>query len=388
MATFNLSDLLKATPLATWKSNLVSAAASLGLKTENWAEGGYTRTLVALFAQLYQTLGDVVRVIAAGGFLDTAEGDWLTLLAKNVFDVDRIEATFAAAAEALTLTNTGGGLFVFEAGDIVVAHEDTGKTYRNKSGGTLSPGVGQTLNLDLEAEEAGTASNAAIGKITVLVTTFIGVTCTNEVALAGLDAEKDPDLRQRCRDSLARLGVGGVRKVYEFLAKSAIREDGSAIGVTRVKVMPAAGDGTVDIFLAGASGALDGDDVDTVQAIFDEEGTPYGFTATAFNSVNHSISVPCTIWIPSSLGLSESDARQAVHDALAAYVRSLPIGGIVISPATGKVFWRSLLGIIEGSIPGMLKGQLTSEADIDIDVGEVPVWSGVPSDTTVMQVST
>lgn len=383
----SLSSLLAPVSLESWKTTIVNVASAVGLKTENWADGGYTRTLVALFSQLYSTASSVIQLLAASGFLDYAERDWLTLLAKNVFGVERIEATYASAAEAITLTNTGGGLYVFEVGDLVVAHSSTNKTYRNTSAGTLSPGVGVTLKLDLIAEEAGSDSNAAIGTITDLVTTNLSVTVTNEVALAGLDQESDEALRQRCRDSIAALSVGGIKKAYEYFAKSAVRTDGTAVGVTRVRVMPAVGDGTLTVYVAGASGALSGPDVAVIQDTFDETVTPYGLDATAVSATNLPVTAPCTIWIPASLGMSTADARQAVFDALEEYVQTLPIGGVIISPAAGKVYWRALLGVISGAIPGMLKAQLTSEADITVADGEVPVWDGDLTDTTVNQVS-
>ncbi len=380
------SDLLTTKTLTDWKRAIVNASTAVGLKTRNWAEGGYTRTLVALFAQLHASAGDVVRILAASAFLDTAEGAWLTLLAKNVFNVDRIEATFAKAALGITLTNGGGGLFLFDPGDLIVAHAITGKTYRNTSGGTLNPGIGQTLSLDLEAEEAGADSGAIIGAITVLVTTNLGVTCSNGVALVGLNEESDPDLRQRCRDSLAAKALGGIKRAYDFVARSALRDDGSAVGVTRVKVMPPPGDGTLDVYIAGASGTIAVDDVAIVQADFDEMVSPYGLDATAISATGVPIDAPCTIWIPASLRLTETEARTAVLNALETYVEALPIGGVVISPATGQVYWRALLGIVEGSIPGMLKAVLDAETDTAIAAGEVPTWGGILADTIVMQV--
>jgi uncharacterized phage protein gp47/JayE len=384
MASF--ADLLTTKTLTQWKASILNVASLVGLDTENWAEGGFTRTLVALFAQLYTTAGDVVRIIAAGGFLDTAEDVWLTLLAKNVFNVDRIVATYASAPEAITLTNAGAGVFTFEPGDLVVAHFSTGKTYRNTSGGSL--GAGGTLKLDLVAEEAGSDSNAGVATITVLVTTYLGVTCTNAVALFGLDEEKDPALRQRCRDSLALLALGGIKRAYEFIAKSAKRDDGTAIGITRVRVATPPGDGTVDVFIAGPSGAVPSGDVEEVQEAFDLTVTPYGFDATAVTAATLSVVAPCTIWIPSSLGLSDTKAKQAVYDALEAYVDTLPIGGVLIPPAGfGKVYWRALLAVAAGSIPGSLQTELGSEADIDVAENEAPVWGGALADTTVVQVA-
>jgi uncharacterized phage protein gp47/JayE len=381
------SELLKSLPLDSVKKSITSVATAVGLKTENWAEGGFSRTLVALFGQLYKTASDVVAIIAASGFLDTAERGWLTLLAYSVFRVSRIEATYASAVNGIKLTNGGGGLYTFAPGDIVVAHASTGKTYRNTTGGTLNPGVGQILRLDLAAEEPGIASNASVGEITQMVTTFTGVTCTNEVALTGIDEESDPALRQRCRDSLALLSPGGPWKAYDFIARSAVDDDGDSLGVTRVLVAPAVGDGNVDVYVAGASGAIGAPSVAIVQADFDAKVTPYGFTSTALDASNHSISAPCTVWIPASLGMSTGNAQTAVDDALREYVEAVAIGGTVISPASGKVLWRALLGVVERSIPGMLQAQLVSEADIAIAGNEVPVWGGAPADVTVVQVS-
>lgn len=379
-------ELLEDISLEEWKDTIVETAESLGLDIENWSEGGFTRLMVALFGELVKPNGDVVKIQAASHVLEKAEGDWLALLAKNVFNVTKIEATYASAPDSITLTNTGGLLFAIDAGDLVVAHEDTKKTYRNTSGGTLNP-LGE-LTLDLIAEETGSDSNAAIDKITELVTNFLGVTCTNPVALVGLDEEEDEALRERCRDAIAALSIGGVKKAYEFYAKSATREDGTSIGITRVKVGTPPGDGTVNVYIASSSGAIDPGDVDIVQALFDENVTPYGFNATAVSASNLSVSAPCTIWIPASLGMSEGDAQAAVDDALAAYTVAVAIGGVIISPATGKVYWRALLGIVEQSISGMLKAELDDETDLDVAVSEVPVWGGVTGEVTVNQVST
>jgi uncharacterized phage protein gp47/JayE len=384
-AQLSLSTLLGTATLDAWKATIISVAARVGLKTENWAEGGYTRTLVALFAELYTTAGDVVRLIAASGFLDYAEGDWLTLLARNMFGVERIQATYAAAAGGITLTNTGGGLYVFDPGDLVVAKTSPQATYRNTSGGTLSPGGGP-LTLDLMAEEPGSNSNAGPNTIVELVTTALGVTVTNHVALAGLDEETDEALRDRCRDSLAALSVGGIKKAYEFFAKSALLPDGTPVGATRVRVMPAAGDGTLTVYVAGPSGEMTGPLVAAVQMTFDTKVTPYGLDATAVSATNLSVAAPATIWIPASLGISTADARLIVWKALNQFVQTLPIGGTIITPETGKVYWRALLAVIANAIPGTLHAQLTAEADIDVTDGQVPIWDGASPDITVMQV--
>ncbi len=285
------------------------------------------------------------------------------------------------------MTNTGGGLFVWDPGDIIVAHSSTKKTYKTSSGGTLNPGVGQTLVLSLVAEEPGSGSNAAVGAITELVTTFLGVECTNTVGLVGLDEEKDPALRERARDSVALLALGGIKRAYEFIARSATNLVGVSLGVTRVRVMPAPGDGTLTVYVATASGAMSGPDVAIVQAAFDATVSPYGLNATAVSATNLSVTAPCTVYLPASLGISEAEAQAKVLAAMQAYVNALPIGGVVISPATGKIYWRALLAVAAGANSGTLKAQLTSEADIAVAVSEAPVWAGVLADTTVIQVT-
>lgn len=388
MATqLSLSSLLQSVGLASWKARIEQVASDVGLETENWSDVGFTRKMLAVFAVLYTSAGDLVRIIAAAGFLDHAEGAWLELLAWNVFRVEKIKATYASAVDAIKLTNTGGGLYVIEVGDLIVSHATTKKTYRNSTAGTLSPGVGQILRLDLVADEAGSGSNASIGTITGLVTNQFAVTVTNEVALAGLDEESDPLLRQRCRDSNATLSIGGIRKAYEYYAKSAVDDDGVSVGVTRVKVMEAPGDGTLTVYVAGESGAMSGPAVAFVQATFDLNVTPYGFNATATSAANLSVSKPCTIWIPSSLGLTTLEAQEAVDDALAEYVGAVDIGGVLIAPTAGRIYWRKLLGVVEDAIPGMLKAQLTSETDVTVADGEVPIWAGVSADVTVNQVT-
>lgn len=371
--------------LAQVKATIISTANVLGLSPQNWAEGGFSRTLVALVAQLHKASGDVVTIIAESGFLETAAGDWLTLLAYSVFRVTRIEATYAEAAGAVTLTNSGGGLYVFEAGDVIVAHSGTNKTYRNTSGGTLSPL--STVTLDMRAEEAGSASNAAIGDATVLVTGYLGVTATNTVALVGLDAESDASLRERCRDSLSLLALGGIKRAYSYVARSAVDGAGVSRGITRVTVMPATGDGTVDVYIAGVSGDAPGGVVTAIQGEFDEKVTPYGFDATAISATPLSVSAPMTVWVPAALGLAEIDVQTAVNEALEAYVNAIPIGGVVISPAAGKVYWRALLATAAGAVPGALKIVLGAETDTTVADAEAPVWGGSTGDVTVVQVT-
>jgi phage-related baseplate assembly protein len=240
--------------------------------------------------------------------------------------------------------------------------------------------------MDLAAEEAGSQSNAPPGLITVMVTTFLGVSCVNDVALSGLDEETDPALRQRCRDSLAGLSIGGPSRAYEFYAKSATYPDGTPVGITRVIVMPATGDGHVDVYIAGPSGAVSVEAVAAVQASFDANVTPYGFDATAISATNLSITAFSETWLPASLSVTTDAAKNAVLKALQDYVQTVPIGGVLIPPTSGRVYASMLLGEITNAIPGTLRAQIFA-ADFIVATGEVPIWTGSIADVAVHQVT-
>ncbi|HKU42874.1 MAG TPA: baseplate J/gp47 family protein, partial [Polyangiales bacterium] len=111
--------------------------------------------------------------IARSGFLELAEGDWLTLVARHVYGVEREQATFAAGE--VTLTNSGGGSFTLDADDLVVWNPTIKKSFRNPAGFTLGPA--DDITIPIVAIEAGTASTSSPGAITEIETTLLGVTC-------------------------------------------------------------------------------------------------------------------------------------------------------------------------------------------------------------------
>src|SRR5690606_3890018 len=120
-----------------------------------------------------------------GGFLALAEDDWLTLLARHVYDVERIEG--APASGLVVLTNTGGGVYAGEPGDLVFSASSgdaEGKNYRSTEPYTLPSGAhGPTsTTVAVEAVEIGTASSVGAGEIDRLETALLGVACTNPSA--------------------------------------------------------------------------------------------------------------------------------------------------------------------------------------------------------------
>lgn len=355
---------------------IYAAIASLGVDVTSWKPGAAMRATISGVAIVLSALSKLQALIAASGFLARAEGDWLTLVAKYVYGVDRIEGTFATGN--VTLTNGGGGVFAIGVGDLVVAHEDTGKTYRNTAAFTLH--ASETLDIAVQADELGSASTATPDKITEFVTTLLQVTVTNESSLVGLDEEDDQTLRLRCAEKLGTLSPNGPRDAYAFIARSATRADGTSIGVTRVKTV-ADGAGNLTVYVADDDGPITGTvgDLDTDLGRVDDAiqrlAAPLAVAATTVSASAHLIAITYSLWIRDTTGASNSDIQDAIALKLTEYLATSPIGGHVISPATGTIYKSTLEAVIGSVYPAeTLKITVSVPAgDVSIADSEAPV---------------
>jgi len=328
MAKLAIDSLLKPLTTDEAEASILAVAASLGLPITAWQKGGVARSIILILATVYAAFTAIIALAIGGGFLDYAVGGWLTLLARNVYNVERIEATFATAAQAVRLTNTGGGQYDIAPGDLTFSALIYGqkKLYRNTSSGTLLSGPGQTLLLDVQAVEVGAASSAVPGAIDTLETTLLGVTCTNVSAVLGQDAETDPALRIRARESLGALSPHGPKDAYRFIAKSAKRADGSSCGVTRIAIPTPPGDGSLTVYVATSSGAVAGTvgDLTTDLGIIDADiqrlVVPEGVgPVTVISATEHGFTVAADIYVDKGAGISSALVGVVVSTALRDY---------------------------------------------------------------------
>jgi uncharacterized phage protein gp47/JayE len=338
------SLILQETKQAIYARGLAVAQA-LGLPVTSWIAGDPTRSLYWYLAEVLSTLEVMVAGYVASGFLDYATGDWLTVLAKQVYNVDRVEATYASTS--VTLTNTGGGLYVIAPGDVVVKDTATGKTYTNTSGGTLASGAGHTLALDFVADESGSGSNAAASAIDTLVTGMLGVTCTNATAAVASDAESDPDLRQRCRDKLGTLSPNGPRDAYDYVVRTSSLTN--SLEITRSRTIADSNTGNVTVYVAGSSGAVTGAAVTAAQSAVQLWATPLCITPTVANCTSTAIDVTYELWMYASVGVDVPTIEAAVQAALTSMFAARPIGGDIIPPsATGALYQSLIASTIRG----------------------------------------
>ncbi len=358
MTAVSLASLLVVeTKAAIYRTGLAVANA-IGLPVSSWTAGDPTRALFHLEAETLSQLEVIVAGFIQSGFLDHATGDWLKILAKQVFNVEVPGATYAATE--VTLTNAGGAVYEFEAGDITLKSTTSGKTYRNTSGGTLA-GL-STLDVDVVADEAGSESSAGAGEIDDLVTVYGGVTCSNATAAIGVDEQGEETTIQQCRDKLGSLSPNGPREAYSYVARNA--ELSGTNAVTRVRVYGDSDTGDVSIYLAGSSGGVIEADRDLVEEAILQYATPICITPTIYAAADIAVPVTYEIWVYKSANRSAEEIEDDVLLALEKLFANHPIGGDRLTPTTAGALYLSLIeSTIRGVYPQAFRASVSSPSD-------------------------
>lgn len=397
---FSLDELTTPLTADEVKASIYTTLGTLGVATTNWKPGAVVRTMIAGTAIVIAASSTMVAEIAKSGFLELASGPWKKLVARYVYNVTAREATFATGE--VTLTNTGGGLFNVDPGDLILAHATTGKLYRNTAAFTLNPLA--TLTIAISADEAGSDSNAAAGTITVFVTPLVDVTCTNANAVVGLDEETDQELQLHALEKLGNLSPFGPSDAYAFAAREATRTlDGSNVGVNRVRV-EADGTGLVTIYVADTSGAITGDrtdpdtDLGAIQVSIQTLAETQAVTPEATSATPLPVAVSYASWVYNPANVPVATISAAVQSALATYLAQQPIGGNVIGTDPGRIFKSALIGVINNAIndvlangsdttttAGVFRTQISLPVnDLDVDPDEAPLAGAVTASIAVV----
>jgi phage-related baseplate assembly protein len=350
---------------------VLEVAQAVGLPITAWQSGSVGRELLEICAQIASNYSATSTVAASGGLLDYATAAWLTLNAFEIYEVEREAATFGTCTERLT--STANVSYSLNPGDMRFYNTRTGKTYTSTTGGTLAPGnvTPQTLDLTITADEAGSASNAALGDITGIVTPLFGVTATNLEVLVGNDEETDDALRTRSRESMAKASPNGPGDAYNYFAKTATRStDGTVIGVTRTNVVE--GNGTIFIYVADASGPIDDQDLSDVDSSIQLNCVPTGFTAVTFNANPVNVPISATVYLQRGATLTIEQLTTIVTDRLVAYFGAAPIGGY--QAGGGFIFTSAIIGQIFESSSQIIRVVLTAPTvDVALNSDQVAV---------------
>lgn len=264
------------------------------LSTTSWHAGSVPLTLLEVDAEGNEDFALGIQNVAKGGFLSTAEADWLDLVLQEQYDLERERGQKAIHTVRLTDTAAGGPHDL--APGSLVAGTATGLRFISMENGTIP--LSGYVDIAFEAEKKGTAYNVAVASINVLLTALPGVTASNvdigggtSMTQQGVNRETDIEARERATDRWATLGAGAVEDAYEFWAKAA------SSSVTRVKVKPdPPGTGNVRLIIAGPAGAVSSPVVDEVQA-YVEPKAPLGTVVDTESAVNTSIALVATVYV-------------------------------------------------------------------------------------------
>jgi phage-related baseplate assembly protein len=380
-----LEDLLQPLTVAEARASVYAIMAQLGAPTTAWKPNAVVRAVLEVVAILLVGLSFVAVAVTKMQFREHAAGDWETIRARGYYGLERMEATYATGQ--VTLSNTGGGVYPMDAGDVIIQHDSTQRTYTNASAFTLlagSIGSPTQVTIDVIATEPGSASNATANNAMTIVTTMLGVAVTSNTAIVGRDQETDEELKVREDASIDALSPNGPAGAYLAAARSAVRANGTNVGVTRVAVSGPSMVGQLSVTAATAVGPVPGsvgtpgDDLDYVnRAIQGTDGAgavPLGIAAVVASAVAKPISVTADVWYYSTDGRTEAEVKAAAEKLVSDWLPTRPIGG----DTGGKVYQSAIRGAVLAVSRYAYNATVAAPAgDVAIGPSEVPTAGAI-----------
>lgn len=376
------TPVTKAQALSTILGVLRSIGFEVPEDIESWQPGSLQRTQVEMLAEMLSDESEARTTLAKAGFNTEATGVGLKLKSKSDFDHDPNEAGKTVGMKRLTAAASAPGPFTFAVGELVVAdEEDDSLTYRNTTGGTLT--AGGTLDLEWEAETGGSDRNVPTANGVVMVTEVTGVTCANIdaglgdgwIVTPGYDAETDDELRERNRLRWATLTYAAPEGAYAYWARAAH----AAVKRVAVDAQNPRGAGTLDVYIAGDSGALPtlvSTVKDYILGVTDGVGrAPIEAQAglEVYSATERTITIGGTVYI-NAVHAGTTAKEDEIEAALDAYEKALPIGGVKLAPeATGKLLISQVHRVVN-AIGGVLNFAPTTTTDTELDPDEVVVF--------------
>lgn len=340
-----------------------------GFPLTAWQAGNTARTLVQVDVVTLAELYALVAQIGKGWSLDDAAEGWLTLHAWSRYRVARILATFAKHSVTLTAAS-GAGPYSITAGQLVLVNSQ-GIRFRSTNSTTQTVAHGTPLTLTVQAETAGVKGNTAPSAL--ITPALAGVTMAwGSLTLSAVDQELDPPLRQRCRDRWATLApAGATQATYRYWLTSAVDGDGAPCGITRTAFPTPPGDGTVPVWVAGASGLIGAPQLTAARA-YVEARRPHTDTPAINHATVVSVDVSA-LTVRFKPGRSTFSNQAAVRAGIVAAINALDISTdddpVIVDEAAIKA-------AVYAAVPGLVRDVDWSGTDTTLAAGEVAVCTG------------
>lgn len=368
-------------------ASMLAVLTGLGFQATSWQPTSWQRIFLQLFAKVWSTFTTTIAQIAAGGYTTLAQSGWLTLLARYIYDLERIDPV-ATVGQILLTSSAGAPVHTFAAGDLIIADAPDGtagaNTFTCTEGGTLGPD--STLSVEFVADVAGVAANLPPGTTLYLWTPLVGVEATNPalapesttwITTPGQDEESDARLAARCIGRWSRLTYGNTEGAYRGWALEALPD------LARVAVLGAEGDGSITIIGATTIGGLTGDQEDAITdyiyGVLDGIGRrPINDIVTVQSAVV--VTSPALVVTSYVLPSEAAATPTRTSTALTTYFGSLPIGGTRLVAGAGKVLLSRIMEICQSQTG--VKG-ITLNISDDITLGDDEVYAPTITVNTV-----
>lgn len=394
----SLRDLFTAKTRDEVLETILTVADEVGLPVTAWQPLEAAREIFEIVAVAMSQYTQVGFVASASKLLTFATGQWLSLTTSEDYETDRIEATYATGT--VRITNRSNVSYNIDPGVYHFLNDITGKTYSNNNTSTVTlpvysgSGAFPFIDISIIADEPGSGSNAAIGDIASFVTPLPDVDCTNTTTFVGNDEETDEALRDRARAGNARLSPNGPKDAYDYFSKSALREDGTNVGVTRTRIyQPFSNRGNVSVYLASATGPVPGynsdftTDVGRVQLNLLENCVPTGIIVSAVSAQAFGILINANIYLKANSVAQPTLVKAAVLSQLSSYFASLPIGGVeLVSGSGGFVFLDAIIDQIYNAYPQDIVHVVITNTSTDfiLAINQVPVLASTDGSFNVI----
>lgn len=306
-------------------------ARAVGLPVDTWRAGDPTRTGLRAMSNKLASADGVRAELAKASFItgpagERAEKDWLSLRSKDVYGIDREEATFATPT--VVLNNTGGGYYEIAAHGLTMLASATGASFSNQAKIVINP-VTSGIAVAMVADKAGSDGSVGANQIDTFVSpplaTF-GVLVTSSSEAVGVDEQSDEGLIEQDLATLGALSPNGPVDAYEFVARNA--ELTGIQGVTRAASAGDSSTGTVVVYVATTTSGLDGASVAAIQAAVDSWAQPLCTGATVVSGTPQSINI--------TIGNVPVAGQDAAGAAISAYMATVDFQGVVALDAVAS----------------------------------------------------
>jgi hypothetical protein len=388
MRVITLASLLVQHTIAEVYRYSLAIATRNGLPVTSWQAGDPTRVQFSVQSEFLAGLEGAASGYIGSGFLDYAVGVWQAVCAKQTFNVDILDATFATTD--VVLTNTKSGVYDLDPNDLTFKNVVSGKTYHNLTGGHLPAQVGSvpgTLTVTVEADEAGSDSSAGAGEIAELITKLGSVTCSNAVAAVGSDEQQWETTKLQCRAKQDSWSPNGAKGAYFTVALDPVKSGTRA--VTRPPRVYGDSDvGEVTVYLAGPSGAIAETDRALVELGILKWATPLCHTPIVLSCTNVVVDITYSLWVYKKVNKTAAEIAAAVQTALEQMFASRDIGGDIITPApgaTGKLYVSLIESTIRSVFPEVFRVVVAlPAADVSLANGQVAALGVVTPTVTLV----